>query len=124
MSRKSILRLTLIVTLVFAMRPVTAAERLRVGWYTGGFRLAKDPVFQTQGVQTAGTVQASLWLSQDGPVKQVKTANGPPELRSMVVESAKDWRFVQVPELPATLRVYVYFTDGGAGVLTPPAPAP
>jgi hypothetical protein len=125
MRRKTILRLNLMVSLGLAMLSVTAAERLRVGWYTGGFRLAKDPVFQTKGVQTGGTVDLMLELSPDGAVKQVKTANGPPELRSMVVENAKNWRFVQVPELPATLRVYVYFTvDGGTGTLTPPAPAP
>ncbi len=106
--------------------PVSAgAERLHVGWFTSGFQLTQEPVFQTKGLLASGTVEIILEVSADGAVKEVKVSNGLPELRSIAIESAKNWRFVQVPNLPATLRAYVYFTlDDGSGMPALPVPPP
>jgi len=98
-------------------------ERLQVGWYANGFRLAQAPVFQTKGIQTIGTVELILELSSEGAVKAVKTSSGLRELQSIAIESAKSWRFVLAPNLPSTLRTYVYFTlAGGSGLPAPPPP--
>jgi hypothetical protein len=100
-------------------------ERLQVGWYANGFRLAQAPVFQTKGIQTIGTVELILELSSEGAVKAVKISNGLRELQSIAIESAKSWRFVPVPNLPSTLRTYVYFTlAGGSGIPAMPVPPP
>ncbi|HEY6392814.1 MAG TPA: energy transducer TonB [Bryobacteraceae bacterium] len=104
---------------------LAASERIHVGWNAGAFRLAEEPLFETKGLQKTGTVELILELSPEGTVKQVKTSNGLPELCSVAIESAKNWRFVRAPNLPETIRVYVYFTlRDGSGAPTIPAPPP
>jgi hypothetical protein len=102
-----------------------AGNPIRAGWFAQGYRLAQEPVFQLQGTQRQGTVMLLLALSRDGSIQRVKSINGEPELRSIVLESVKNWRFLPVPELPATVRAYVYFTaDEGPGRRATPAPPP
>src|ERR1700682_334972 len=104
---------------------LTAATPIRVTWNTGGFALASPPVFQTKGLQTRGAVIVQLDLSPLGAVKQAKIIVGDAQLRTIVIESARNWRFAQVPDLPATLQVYVYFReDDGSKWGPPPAPPP
>ncbi len=101
------------------------ADRAKVGWYMGGFRLTREPVFETKGAQKSGTVMVLLELASDGAVQQLKSINGAPELQAIVQESVKSWRFVPVPGLPATIRGYIYFTGDGSGFAAPaPAPPP
>src|ERR1700690_2405061 len=95
---------------------VAAADHFRAAWFAQGYRMAHEPVFHTQGLKKSGTVMVLLDLSPDGAIKQVKSINGDEELRPIVTESMKSWRFLQDPGLPTTLRVYVYFTaDNGLG---------
>lgn len=102
-----------------------AATPIRVTWNTSGFALTSAPVFQIKGLQTPGTVIVQLELSPQGVVKQAKVIAGDAVLRSIVIESARNWRFTQVPGLPATLQVYVYFVeDDGSKSGPPPAPPP
>jgi hypothetical protein len=101
------------------------AQQIRVTLNTNGFALTAPPVFQTKGLQKAGTVIVQLELSPDGAVKQAKIFAGEAEYRSIVLESVRSWRFRQVPELPASLQVYVYFVeDDGTKEGPPPAPPP
>jgi hypothetical protein len=87
--------------------------------------MAQEPVFQIQRTQKCGTVMLLLDVSPDGSIQQVKSINGDAELRSIVMESAKNWRFLEAPGLPPTVRVYVYFSaDDGPERLAAPAPPP
>jgi hypothetical protein len=104
---------------------LTAAQPIRATWNTNGFDLASPPVFQTKGLQRAGTVIAQLELSPDGAVKQAKILSGDAEYRPIVMESVRTWRFKQVPGLPASLQIFVYFVeDNGAKPSSAPAPPP
>jgi len=100
------------------------AAELDVSWYTGGYQLEQTPVFQTKGIKKVGTVELVLELTPAGVVKQVKVANGAADLCAVAAQSAKSWRFRKVPNLPASLRVYVYFsaTDGKHAPAPPPPP--
>jgi hypothetical protein len=111
--------------LLWSVSFVAAAAPIRVTWNTSGFALTSAPVFQSKGLQTPGTVIVQLELSPQGAVKQAKVIAGDTVLRSIVIESARNWRFTQVPGLPATLQVYVYFVeDDGSVSGPPPAPPP
>ena len=101
-----------------------SAAPIRVTWNTSGFALASPPVFQTQGLQTQGTVIVRLELSPQGAVKQTRVIAGDAELRSIVIDSARNWRFTQVPDLPATLQAYVYFVEDDGTRWGPPPPPP
>ena len=118
-------KITFVIMISFASLVAAADHHYRVGWFAQGYRMAQEPVFQTQGIQKAGTVMVLLDVSPDGSIQQVKSINGDAELRSIVMESAKNWRFLPVSGLPAAVRIYVYFTaDEGPGRLAAPAPPP
>jgi hypothetical protein len=102
---------------------LTAAQPIRATWNTNGFALASPPVFQTKGLQRPGTVIVQLDLSPDGAVKQAKILSGDSEYRPIVMESVRSWQFRQVPGLPASLQVFVYFVEDN-GAKQGPAPAP
>lgn len=72
---------------------LAAAKPIRVTWNTNGFALTSPPVFQTKGLQTPGTAIVQLDLSPQGAVKQAKVIAGDAALRSIVIESARTWRF-------------------------------
>jgi hypothetical protein len=106
---------------------LTAAPPIRVTLNTNGFVLTSPPVFKTTGLQRAGTVIAKLELSTDGAVKQARIFAGDAEYRPIVLESVRTWRFKQVPGLPASLEVWVYFvendgTEHGSAPAPPPPP--
>ncbi|HYL76418.1 MAG TPA: energy transducer TonB [Bryobacteraceae bacterium] len=103
---------------------LSAADRLRTGWYADGFRLVREPVFETKGLKNAGTVMVLLEVAPDGAVSKVRSINGPEELRGSVMASVKNWRFTPVPGLPENIRAYVYFNAGDVPGLAPPAPPP
>ncbi len=81
-------------------------------------------MFQTQGLQKQGTVIVHLDLTPEGAVKRTKVIAGDAELRSIVIESARNWRFVRVPDLPASLDAYVYFVENDGSRWGPPPPPP
>jgi Gram-negative bacterial TonB protein C-terminal len=101
-----------------------SAAPIRVTWNAGGYALASPPVFQTKGLQKQGTVIVRLELSPQGAVKQTKVIAGDADLRSIVIDSARNWRFTQVPDLPATLQAYVYFVEDDGTRWGPPPPPP
>ena len=103
---------------------LAAATPIRGIWNAGGYTLTAPPVFQTKGLQKQGTVIVELELSPQGAVKQTKVIAGDAELRSIVIESARNWRFKQVPDLPATLEAYVYFVEDDGTRWGPPPPPP
>jgi hypothetical protein len=103
---------------------LSAATPIRGIWNAGGYALTAPPLFQTKGLQKQGTVIVRLELSPQGAVKQTKIIAGDAELRSIVIESARNWRFKQVPDLPATLEAYVCFVEDDGTRWGPPPPPP
>lgn len=101
-----------------------SAAPIRVTWNAGGYALASPPVFQTKGLQKQGTVIVRLEVSPQGAVKQTKVIAGDADLRSIVIDSARNWRFTQVPDLPPTLQAYVYFVEDDGTRWGPPPPPP
>lgn len=111
---------------VSAAAIVIAAQPIRVSWQSP-IQFAQRPVFRTNSIQEPGTVIVHVRLSAEGGVAEAKVVAGDPELRSVVQESLRNWRFGHATGQPGSFPVYVYFTtdDGtrkGARPLPPPPP--
>jgi hypothetical protein len=111
-----------LVTLCLASLPASP-QAIHVNLNTNGFALNSPPVFQTKGLQKPGTVIAQLDLSPDGGVRQAKILSGDAGYRQIVMEGVRSWQFKPVPNLPASLQVFVYFVEDN-GTKGGPAPAP
>ena len=117
--------LTVLASMLWSASLLAAAPPIRVTVDANGFALISPPVFHTTTLAKAGTVIAQLELSPDGAVKQARIVSGEAEYRPIVTDSMRNWRFKQVPTLPASLQVFVYFVvDDGTMQGHPPPPPP
>lgn len=88
-----------------------ASHKYAVSLDTKGHRLAQPAVLDESQITKAGTVILRITLSETGVAKSVEVISGDPELRTVVLNSARHWSFEKTTKLPSVLPVWVYILE-------------